>query len=138
MRRHPMSTEPSIVPTEEDLRWAADIFETRARFSTYAGSVALQVHSADPAVSERLVRLFGGGAYTVPGGTTIRWKLARSPMFAMLDAIRPFLTDAGRARIASLEQAIRRETQDRVARREIAENALFARLREEEKKKGKP
>jgi len=112
-----LSTPPKRPAAPEDLRLAAHAFETKARFVSYSGTVALQLHTTDSVLVDRLVSAFGGGSYLVPGSNTWRWRVSREGMQRFLEQIGPWLSDAGRARIVAAQKVLEAEASAKQARR---------------------
>lgn len=141
MIRHRMGTLPAQTPVEEDLHWAVELFEDRMRFVRYNSEYAVQLHTTDSDTTDKLVKLFGGGSYLVPGTKTYRWRATKDIMLQFLDKVQPLLSPLGGQRLlalANLLEAQERANGEKSTKKQIAffvrEHARQVAIEEDAKK----
>ncbi len=125
--RHKMGTKPVREPTEEDKKWAADLFTERMRFVRYNEEYIVQMHTTDAEAVDRLITLYGGGSYLVPGTNTIRWRASKHLMLDLLDKIQPFLTPLAGQRLLALADLLDAQAKANKRRGLHREISFFAR-----------
>lgn len=105
MRNPPMEAASS--PSEDDLKWAAAIFEERGRSTILNGRFYTMLHMKDSTIIDRFSTLFGGAIYYPNNG--VRWQIHGEQQRRCFERIRPYVLEGGARRIdlvLSVENAI--------------------------------
>jgi len=119
--RYSQSSRPRETPTAEDLRTGARVFEKNLRFVREAMQIALQMHTKDLDLHNRLAACFGGASYYIPSQRTYRWRILKDQLTSFLEQIRPLLSPAGLRRVQVFEETRKKEEELALTKKQSTE-----------------